>query len=71
MRLPVDATLSPRVTARLRRGGHEASHVADHDLFTASDEAILAHATATGHAIISADSDSATMPALGGLRAPC
>jgi len=70
MTLLVDAHLSPLVANRLRQDGHDASHVGDHDLLTASDEEILKHAIATSCAIISADSDFATMLALAGLRGP-
>src|SRR6266566_1295177 len=70
MKLLVDANLSPRIAVRLRQNGHEASHVGDHDLLLASDEEILKHAVSTSCAIISADSDFATMLALAGLRGP-
>ncbi len=55
MRFLVDANLSPRVAAHLCDGGYEK---------------ILHHALDTGHAIISADSDFATMLALTGMVAP-
>ncbi|MGH3770245.1 MAG: DUF5615 family PIN-like protein [Pseudonocardiaceae bacterium] len=64
MRFLVDANLSPRVAARLCDGGCEASHVQDHGLLNADDEKILHYALDTGHVIISADSDFATMLAL-------
>jgi predicted nuclease of predicted toxin-antitoxin system len=70
MKLLVDANLSPRVAARLRDHGHDATHVADHNLVLASDEAILRHAAETDCSIISSDSDFATMLALAGLRGP-
>ncbi|MGH3912280.1 MAG: DUF5615 family PIN-like protein [Pseudonocardiaceae bacterium] len=41
MKLLVDADLSPRVAAQLCDGGYHASHVQDHGLLNASDEAIL------------------------------
>ncbi len=40
MRLLVDANLSPVVRAELRSAGYDATHVYDHGLGTASDEAI-------------------------------
>lgn len=70
MRFLVDANLSPQVAARLCDGGYEASHVQDHGLLNAGDEKILRHALDTGHVIISADSDFATMLALTGMTAP-
>lgn len=48
-------------------GGYEASHVQDHGLLNARDEATLRHALNVGHIIISADSDFTTMPALTGM----
>jgi predicted nuclease of predicted toxin-antitoxin system len=51
----VDANLSPKVAARLRRAGHEATHVADHSLLAAADETILVHALGHGEVIVTAD----------------
>lgn len=42
MKLLVDANLSPRVAAILRSAGHDARHVTDVGLGTASDAEILA-----------------------------
>lgn len=70
MKLLVDANLSPLVANRLRQAGHDASHVGDHGLLAAGDDEILKYAAATSCAIVSADSDFATMLALGGLRGP-
>jgi len=44
VQLLIDANLSPRVAARLRDHGHDAVHVADIGLLSASDKVILAHA---------------------------
>jgi predicted nuclease of predicted toxin-antitoxin system len=57
VRLLFDANLSPKVVTRARSEGHEAVHVADVGLLTASDEAILAHAATSGQVIVSADTD--------------
>lgn len=57
MKLLVDANLSPVVSEQLKAAGIDASHVYDHDLGTASDEAIAAFAEEVGAAVISADSD--------------
>ena len=70
MKLLVDANLSPVVSEQLKAAGIDASHVYDHDLGTASDEAIAAFAEEEGAAVISADSDFATNPALCGKMAP-
>ena len=70
MRFLIDANLSPRIAKLLCEADHQAVHVADVGLLTASDEKIMAHAQADERAIVSADSDFATMLALRGLRTP-
>lgn len=70
MKLLVDANLSPKVAVSLCEAGFEATHVVDHGLVTASDEEISSFAIEHGQVIISADSDFATMLALGGGIAP-
>ena len=70
MKLLVDANLSPTVAARLTEAGYSATHVRDHGLLSASDEAIAVFATTSGYVIVSADSDFATMLALSGHTAP-
>jgi predicted nuclease of predicted toxin-antitoxin system len=70
MRLLFDANLSPRVAERLRQAGHDAAHVADHGLLRASDEEIAEFAAASGHTVVTADSDFPTNLALGGHVAP-
>lgn len=70
MKLLIDANLSPKVAARLADCGHQASHVADEGLITAADEIILAHASATGQVIVSADSDFATLLAFARIARP-
>lgn len=64
MRFVVDANLSPVVADRLPAGGHEAVHVVDIGLLTASDEAILADAAEGDRVIVSADADFATLALL-------
>lgn len=70
MRLLVDANLSPVVAAVLRSAGYDASHVSDHELGTALDPEIAEFATRTHAVVISADSDFATILALGRKTAP-
>lgn len=70
MKLLVDANLSPVVSEQLKAAGIDASHVYDHDLGTASDDAIAAFAKEVGAAVVSADSDFATNLALSGKLAP-
>lgn len=70
MKLLIDANLSPVVAQQLRNAGFDASHVIDHQLRSASDDDIASYAAATASAIISADSDFATILALGKGNAP-
>lgn len=70
MRLLIDASLSPRIAARLRGAGHDAVHVADIGMLAASDQAILAHAASSGLVIISADTDFGELLAVSGATRP-
>lgn len=57
MRLLIDANLSPAVARRLAGAGHDALHVFDAALGTATDEEILEAAAKDGRVIVSSDSD--------------
>ena len=57
MRFLVDANLSPRVAALLSGTGFESIHVADVDLLTATDQAIVDYAAGNALVIVSADTD--------------
>jgi predicted nuclease of predicted toxin-antitoxin system len=70
VKLLIDANLSPRVADALRSIEHEAVHVGDIGLLTASDKAILDWADEHDHAVITADSDFAMMLAVGGASGP-
>ena len=70
MQLLIDANLSPRIASRLRDEGHEAVHVADLGMLSASDETILVHAAASGQVIISADTDFGELLAVSGASRP-
>lgn len=70
MKLLVDANLSPAVADQLRAAGFDVSHVADHGMWATSDEEIAVFAAAESSAIISADSDFATILALSGKSTP-
>jgi predicted nuclease of predicted toxin-antitoxin system len=70
VRLLIDANLSPKIAARLRDAGHEAVHVADIGMISASDGAILRHAAASGQVIVSADTDFGELLAVAGVAKP-
>ena len=70
MRFVVDANLSPVVAERLGERGHEAVHVVEIGLLTASDEVILAAAAEDDRVIVSADADFTALLALGHLSKP-
>lgn len=64
MRLVLDANLSPSVVEALREAGYEASHVGDHGLLSATDEAIFDWADEHRAVVVTADSDFAMLLAL-------
>lgn len=57
MRFLVDACLSPRVAAELRRAGHDAAHVGERAMLAAPDPDVLDRAVAEGRVLVSADTD--------------
>jgi predicted nuclease of predicted toxin-antitoxin system len=70
VRLLFDANLSPEVARRLSGSGHDAIHVVDIGLLSASDPDIMRVAAEEDRVLITADSDFAAMLALGELRGP-
>ncbi len=64
MRFIVDAQLPPALARHLVALGHEAEHVAEIGLATATDGRIWDHAVATGAILITKDEDFVTMRAL-------
>jgi predicted nuclease of predicted toxin-antitoxin system len=59
VRFLVDAQLPVRLVHLLREAGHEALHVADVDLLSATDAAIRRHAEHHGMIVITKDEDFA------------
>ncbi len=55
MRFLIDENLSPQICALLIADGHNATHIRDHGLTSASDPQVLAKAAAEGLTLITAD----------------
>lgn len=70
MKFLVDANLAPRAATRLGEAGHEALHVDEIGLGTASDEAILARAHDVDAVVLTADADFGALLALSGRAGP-
>lgn len=70
MKLLLDANLSPRVARILKEAGHDAIHVADIGLLTATDPVILRAAAKAERVLLTADSDFGALLALGSLASP-
>jgi predicted nuclease of predicted toxin-antitoxin system len=68
VKLLLDANLSPEVGRRLKEAGHDAIHVADIGLLTATDPVILR--AAAKEVLLTADSDFGALLALGSLASP-
>jgi predicted nuclease of predicted toxin-antitoxin system len=66
----VDANLSPRLAQLLRDAGHDAVHVRDIGLRTASDDEIIDYAISTDRIVISHDTDFGTLLAYRELSKP-
>jgi len=70
VRFLVDAALSPRIAEALRKGGHEAAHVRDRGLQSATDGEILKLAATEECILVSADTDFGAMLAATGEARP-
>jgi len=70
VRILVDANLSPRLAALLVTTGHDAVHVSDLDLSSASDHTILEAADHENRVVLSADTDFGTLLAVTGRTRP-
>ncbi|MGH7571530.1 MAG: DUF5615 family PIN-like protein [Gemmatimonadota bacterium] len=64
MRLLVDNALSPILAKELRRFGHDVAHVRDYHLEASDDEVVFERAAKEDRALVSADTDFATILAL-------
>ena len=70
MNYVVDANVSPRLAELLRDAGHDAVHVRDIGLRTASDDEIIDYALSTDRIVISHDTDFGTLLAYRELSKP-
>jgi predicted nuclease of predicted toxin-antitoxin system len=70
MRFLVDNQLSPRLAALLNGAGHDAVHVHQYQMQTATDSVILSRAVSENRVLISADTDFSQLIALQGLTKP-
>jgi predicted nuclease of predicted toxin-antitoxin system len=70
VRLLLDANLSHRTAVLLRALGFDVSHVRDHGLQHADDDAIFDFAAADGCVLVSEDTDFGEILATRGVKAP-
>jgi predicted nuclease of predicted toxin-antitoxin system len=70
LRFLIDNALSPSMAEGLRKAGHEAVHVCELGMGTATDKEIMSYALTENRVIVSADTDFGTLLALRDLPKP-
>jgi len=70
MRFLIDNALSPRIAKGLNEAGHDAIHVRDIGLASATDDEIISHAKMDKRVIVSADTDFGTLLTLKNAAVP-
>ncbi len=70
MRFLIDNALSPIIAKGLNEAGHDAIHVRDIGLASATDDEILSHAKFDRRVVVSADTDFGTLLALKNAAVP-